>query len=235
MRLRWESGEPDEAARRLAAVVGPAQPVAAGGGAADAGPAASQRVAHDPAEFRLRNAVIEVSATGARDATADRLIVIDERPDGRAAATGTVGTAAVTLVGIGIATVDIERFAAERDWRMAAAMDDTLLGATAAVTSGAKEDMPAATPSIVLLEPNTEGRIAASLARHGEGPAVVYLWPESGIDDARAEVGRRGYRPTPIATGPFGRAFAIGGGAWGPHLVVVESGVLCDPARIRAP
>ena len=245
MRLRWESGDPGEVARRLAAVFGMAPP--------DAGPG--------PAEFRLRNAVGEVAPAGGRGAAGDLLVVLDEGPvdavegsiglvedpgavEGRIGAIAGPGgasrdetaTASATLVGIGIATVDMERFAADRGWAITRAADDDLLGARAA---SALMSAPASgsvhRPAILLLEPNTEGRIAASLARRGEGPAVLYLRPAAGTEDARAELSRQGCRPTPIVPGPFGPAFAIGRVTWGPHLVIVGLDVTAGPARTIAP
>jgi len=224
MRLRWESADPDKVAACLAAVLGVER----------------SAVPPAPARFRLRNATIEVATADrgailARRTSGDSLVVLDERCD--AAVLPDDATSDVMLVAIGIATVDTERFASERGWRLAAAADDDLLGAmaTAAATSGTARDIVAGPPGIVLLEPSTEGRIAASLARRGEGPAVLYLRTTRGIDDARAELSRRGCRPTPVATGPFGRACAVGGSAWGPHLVIVDSGVLAGPARTIAP
>jgi hypothetical protein len=81
-------------------------------------------------------------------------------------------------VGRGWATVDIDRAEAEVraalgvDLRFAEAERSRLLGARC---------RRAATPDgewIVLLEPDTEGRLAAFLARHGEGWAVT--WEVSG-------------------------------------------------------
>ena len=57
-------------------------------------------------------------------------------------------------------------------------------------------------PALVVLEPDTEGRLAASLARFGEGIAVVYL----GAD--MVEPGR----------------LVRGGPAWGPHVIVTGGG-----------
>ena len=54
-------------------------------------------------------------------------------------------------------------------------------------------------PWLVVLEPDTEGRLAASLARRNEGLAVIYL-----------------------GTGPYrAGVFRQGGPAWGPYVVVV--------------
>ncbi len=83
---------------------------------------------------------------------------------------------------------------------------------------------------IVLAEPTTEGRLAASLARDGEGPCALYLWPLGGLDGwvtaARARRvtvgGRRG--------GPFGASVVVPDlragvtrpdAVAGPHVLVV--------------
>ena len=77
-------------------------------------------------------------------------------------------------VGRGWATVELDRAEAEVcaalgvDLRFAEAERSRLLGATC---------RRAATPEgewIVLLEPDTEARLAASLARHGEGWAATW-------------------------------------------------------------
>jgi hypothetical protein len=128
----------------------------------------------------------------------------------------------------GWATVDIDR--AERDlarsfgrlsavrWRNLA--DDTLLGARCRLmVSGA------ASVEIVLLEPVTEGRIAASLARFGEGVVAVYVVPSAArfravLRDLRGA----GLVPSGEGHGPFGRQHLITGGPpWGAHLCVAQS------------
>jgi hypothetical protein len=67
-------------------------------------------------------------------------------------------------------------------------------------TAGAERGRPA----LVVLEPDTEGRLAASLARFGEGVAVVYLGAGS-----------------PRPAGALAGALVGGGPAWGPHAVVL--------------
>jgi hypothetical protein len=65
-----------------------------------------------------------------------------------------------------------------------------------------------------LLEPSTEGRTAASLARDGEGPIALYLRPAGGIGGWAAQA-------APL-DGPFGPQLLLSGGLTGPHLVVTE-------------
>jgi hypothetical protein len=80
-------------------------------------------------------------------------------------------------------------------------------------------------PSLILLEPMREGRLAASLARRGEGVAVAWVAP--GLDDtrllARANLG--GLVLSAVGRGPFGtERLVLGGPAWGPHLVLTAPG-----------
>lgn len=117
------------------------------------------------------------------------------------------GLASLTLAGIGWATVEHER--AEREL-------DTLLGAVAGDQSpgpwvpldrdhalGARRWLratpsPHGKPAVIALEPDTEGRLAASLVRFGEGVAVIYL-----------------------GDGPVGAGRLVRGGRpWGPHVVI---------------
>lgn len=93
------------------------------------------------------------------------------------------------LVAVGWATVDLERAAADagvEPKRRRELAPDRALGARAVLL---------ASGPVVLLEPDTEGRIAASLARFGEGPAAIYL--------AAADGGIPG-RGVPPSSGPFG-------------------------------
>lgn len=128
----------------------------------------------------------------------------------------------------GWATVDLDR--AEQD--LAAAFvasgsatsrdlpEDTLLGARCRlVTFGVGER------EVLLLEPSTEGRIAASLARFGEGPIAIYVVaPKPQFGDTVRDMGRSGLVLSAEAAGPFGRQRLVAGGPpWGAHLAVAES------------
>jgi hypothetical protein len=117
------------------------------------------------------------------------------------------------LIALGWATVDIERAAsAFPGTTFAKAPPDELLGARAWLTE------PTSATRIVLLEPATEGRLAAFLARNGEGPAALYLAvppkPDGGI----------GRRPRASATprgGPFGAELLVHASSReGPWLLV---------------
>lgn len=158
---------------------------------------------------------------------------VDARAEGRLAlvpaaleaGSASAAPAGLRITALGWATVDTER--ALRDF--AAALDvaaggepvdpDPLLGATVRVIRD--ERLPGG--RIALLEPSTEGRLAASLARDGEGPCALYLAPpdslEAWLGRARSS-GVAGSRPD---DGPFGRsALVLGGPVAGPHLVVVD-------------
>jgi len=117
------------------------------------------------------------------------------------------------LVGVGWATVELDRaeseFAASVGFAgggWADAPRDALLGATARLGP----EMAPGGPRLVLLEPDTEGRLAASLARHGEGLAVAYVALQR--DTA-------GW--SPVAEGPLGPACLRPGPVAGPHLVAL--------------
>jgi len=127
---------------------------------------------------------------------------------------------------IGWATVELER--AERE------LAGTLaIGSRGAFRSGLADGILGAAcrmvrpdpggPWLVLLEPTTEGRLAATLARSGEGVAAVYVARAPGDEGASAvEPGLPGL-PSP-ASGPFGVSRLLAGGRHGPYLILVEPG-----------
>jgi hypothetical protein len=134
------------------------------------------------------------------------------------------------IVGIGWATVELERAAEDLDAAFVRAgmpkpawspgPRDDLLGASAWVshewwpTWGPDEP-----PSIVLLEPDTEGRVAATLARFGEGVGAVYVAPRPDDEASRADPARLG-RP---AAGPLGAGrLVLARPAWGPNVIVLD-------------
>jgi hypothetical protein len=147
---------------------------------------------------------------------------------------------AIHLQAIGWVTVDAERAASE----LRTALELPLIDAVALPADGSlgarclriateleaeaelEEREPGdAPPALILLEPNTEGRVAASLARRGEGVAVAWVAP--GLDDtrllARANLG--GLVLSAVGRGPFGtQRVVLGGPAWGPHLVLAAPG-----------
>ena len=132
------------------------------------------------------------------------------------------------LAGIGWATVELERGAEELaaafrriglpEPRWSPGQRDELLGSTAWVSREAwpAEGMDQA-PALVLLEPDTEGRLAATLARFDEGVAAAYLAPQGGastVDPAR--LGRS-------SAGPLGNGrLVLARPAWGPNVIVLD-------------
>ncbi|HJW21613.1 MAG TPA: hypothetical protein VJ506_04200 [Candidatus Limnocylindrales bacterium] len=114
----------------------------------------------------------------------------------------------------GWATVDIER-AIGPVLRATATSRDELLGAFAAVVNvdpGSR---------VVLLEPSTEGPLAAALARHGEGWVAAYLLPMGG--SATGELHARGFRLSAAGPGPFGtQRRVVVGRRDGPFILVVD-------------
>ena len=140
----------------------------------------------------------------------------------------------LTPIVLGWATVDLDR--AEHAFRAALLgftvasedmPDDALLGACCRLIRTAVPGVATA----LLLEPFTEGRLAATLARHGEGPAAVWLredpaWdPPGSAAEASAPMGRR----SSPAQGPFGTEVLLRDGARsGPYriLIVAEPGTI---------
>lgn len=121
-----------------------------------------------------------------------------------------------STVARGWATVELERAAAALSGSLAAgtgfeaaegsmALGARCLRGTAADGSGA----------IVLLEPDTEGRIAGFLARHGEGWAATWLDAADTDGDGRL-VATDGATP-----GPFGLERLEPGSPWGPFRLRV--------------
>lgn len=137
------------------------------------------------------------------------------------------------------ATVDLERVL--RDLGLAptlaaATVDDPLLGAR---VLDLDEPVPAAIGAvvalagrhrIVLAEPSTEGRLAAFLARHGEGPAGRYVGVALDLGAIATRAAAAGIAVSRPGTGPFGPEILVLGGRLGsPHLILVE--VAAVPSR----
>jgi hypothetical protein len=134
---------------------------------------------------------------------------------------------------IGWATVEMERAEREMQKRMpgarfTSAPGDSLLGARVRLL--ALDADPAS--RIVLLEPSTEGRLAGSLARFGEGPVALYLHLGfRDLDPIRSAAARAEIRLSTPGDGPFGRSvLLVHGPAWGPHLLLVELSLPVTPA-----
>ena len=141
------------------------------------------------------------------------------------------------FLALGWATVDLERAAAR--WpgvRWRTAPRDSLVGARALVGRTGTPVEPASAErvagdgtTLVLLEPDAEGRLAAALARHGEGPAALYvLVPRDAIRAIEPRVARLGVRFI-AGSGPFGSAWATAGlDASGPTVIVLPGAVPDD-------
>ena len=124
----------------------------------------------------------------------------------------------------GWATVELARPAA-----MAAAVEPTtadhLLGAFAAIVRLAGStpgSIRGATPRrVVLLEPSTEGPLAAALARHGEGWVAAYL--RGSQPGAEQRLRDAGFSVSDVGRGPFGPERRVGvGRVDGPFVLVVS-------------
>ena len=158
-----------------------------------------ERLGLRPSDGSVPLGAIVLSVVAADGDDLDRLEVGDA-VDGPRSGTASDGP---RLAALGWATVDAERLAAALGKPLSdEAHPDPALGATGFGVESAS--LP-----LVLLEPSTEGRIAAALARIGEGPVALYL---DGVTAAEHEtvplsmtgVGRSGrlFRPD-RPSGPF--------------------------------
>lgn len=139
------------------------------------------------------------------------------------------------------ATVDLERVLGElglESARAAATVDDPLLGGRV-LDLDLDRQGPAAIKAVVglagarriaLAEPSTEGRLAAFLARHGEGPAGRYVGVTLDLAAIVTRAAAAGVAVSRPGTGPFGPEVLVLGGRLGsPHLILVE--VAAVPSR----
>ena len=136
-----------------------------------------------------------------------------------------VGTGAVTVATLW-ATVDLGRTLADLGREASELGVDTLLGARVVVVRSG----PPGDPPLAVAEPTTEGRLAATLARHGEGPAGRYVAVADGLDRARSRAASSGVAVSRVEPGPFGPAILVLlAPVTGPHLI------LCEPAVPSTP
>ena len=135
------------------------------------------------------------------------------------------------LAGTGWATVELDR--AEDELGMwlgdgAGDPDDASLGASDPHLGAFARVRPAGGlpgDAFVLLEPSTEGRLAASLARDSEGPCALYLRPAVGLTAWATAARARGVRLSARRAGPLGTGvLLVGGPLAGPHLLVIDAG-----------
>ena len=132
------------------------------------------------------------------------------------------------LVAVGWATIDFDRALAElsADLRLppgafAAAADDVALGARCLVATGALAGSRGRL-DLVLLEPSTEGRLAATLARSDEGPAAAWLATDD-LPAATLTFRRAGTLVAAPRDGPFGpAALLLDTPIHGPHRFLVQ-------------
>lgn len=124
---------------------------------------------------------------------------------------------------VGWATVELDR--AEREVaeslgggvRFRPAVGSLLLGASCRVAVPRVRSEP----WVVLLEPSTEGRVAASLARHGEGWLAVWF-EAAALELADAGALLSGPRPGPLGL----ERLVLGDAVAGPHRLVVEAATI---------
>ena len=127
---------------------------------------------------------------------------------------------------LGWATVELDR--AQRELidayrrngppRIRRGPDDELLGARVRILAFKP------IPTVVLLEPMTEGRIAASLARYGEGYVAAYVIIKDDLAPAVERVRGAGLNLSREAPGPFGRERLVGDSPpWGAHLILAAN------------
>ncbi len=138
-----------------------------------------------------------------------------------------LGDAAARLVQVvdplrvvpGWATVELDRAEAEvgavigpsSDVTVTEAAPDLLLGARCRILRSAGAE-------IALLEPSTEGPLAAALARFGEGSLVAYLLVNAAAPERAREAA---FSLSNERAGPFGRERLVRSGPrWGPFLVL---------------
>ncbi len=115
------------------------------------------------------------------------------------------------------ATVDTERVLGGIGAPAVSLPDDPLLGAAVRLVRH-PEGQP-----IALLEPRTEGRIAETLARSGEGPAGHYVAAVDGLASVKARAAEAGIVLSRVERGPFGLSLLVlGGRPPAPHLALVD-------------
>jgi hypothetical protein len=131
------------------------------------------------------------------------------------------------VAAVGWATVDLDR--AQRElgaWLdpvdgQSGDVSEPLLGARARVLAASA--LPGG--RLVLLEPVTEGRLAASLARDGEGPCALYLAAaDPGLEPWLRDARGRGVAVSKPSGGPLGPAALLFiAPVGGPHVLIVDA------------
>lgn len=149
---------------------------------------------------------------------------VDVDFDGALAAVA--GPAPVELARIW-ATVDLDRTLVSLGIELGAraTMPDVLLGARVVVLPPGPDGS-----SLAVAEPITEGRLAATLARHGEGPAGRYVAVLDLLGMARDRAAASGIAVSRVEDGPFGPSMLLLiGPVSGPHLILCEAAAVPSP------
>ena len=205
--LAWATVDPGKV-RLLLGAVG-FEPETAGTGGALAIPGLRLHVTHAPGPDRLLWAEASGRVEGATVGAASATIEADRARGG------------ARLLAVAVAAVDLERAAAALGGTGRDLPDDRLLGARVATTGAA---------GILVAEPRTEGRLGAALARHGEGPAALYVAiPPRAMGELLARLIGLGERSRD-GDGPFGpQVLARTRPAWGPFLLLVPEAPTSGP------
>jgi hypothetical protein len=128
---------------------------------------------------------------------------------------------ASSVLAVGWATVELDRAARE----LGSAFGLDFVDVAGSIHLGCACRRSVATVDgvhVVLLEPTTEGRLAVTLARHGEGLAAAWF---------RAPFDAGATRPSSAARpGPFGaERLVLGGPSSGPHHLLVPGATIRMP------
>ena len=125
-------------------------------------------------------------------------------------------------VGVGWATVELDRAAGELGGHLAPGA--AFVGGPPSVILGARTRLARMrVPDgrdiwLVLMEPDTEGRLAATLAHAGEGWAATWTLAGTGTATARVSAAR---------PGPLGvERLILGGPIAGPHRLLVQAATI---------
>jgi hypothetical protein len=224
-RVTWQVPDPAAFAPALAARLGTS--AQAGGGLGpdawtiDLGSAwleVRPWLRESPTDHPLPGGRLVLEAVSGGEPTPEEAVTDDE---------ATAAPRPLRLAGLGWATVELDRAADELGMWLGEAPDpdapdaaDPLLGARARVRDAG--GLPG--DAVLLLEPSTEGRLAAALARDGEGPAALYLRPAAGLGAWAAAARPRGVTLSARRVGPLGGSVLVAGGpVAGPHLVIVDT------------
>ncbi|MFN8631608.1 MAG: hypothetical protein U0838_15205 [Chloroflexota bacterium] len=214
-RLTWQAGDPAAWAKTLGLRLG-LTPRRLDGGAW---------------RFDLGGELLDIVAwqrEGPKDELSAEGRLVLEPISGGGAAPSPRPDAALTLAAVAWSTVELDRAEADLDpWLRPAdaTASDGDAPADPHLGANARRRRTAALPggTIVFAEPNTEGRLAASLARDGEGPCALYLIAAGGLAAWTADARARHVQVSAKRPGPLGLAVLVAGRTVaGPHILVVE-------------